>query len=138
MSFGSALVEAVAKTAAFVMAPPEFRTAIWNRLLVPHPQILPNMQCKCKAKGVVDVRGIHLQITIFMPTIQKKHDLLYMDLIEFHKCMGLLAYKIKKDHFRIANPTFGLRGDQIVYQTGQKAFVIDVTVSNAVTLDIKK
>ena len=69
---------------------------------------------------------------------KKTHDLFKLDLIDFQTCMSPLSYKIKKDHFRIANPTFGLRGDQIVYQTGQKAFVIDVTVSNAVTLDIKK
>ena len=36
-SFGSAWVEAVPKAAAFVMAPPEFLTAILNRLLIPYP-----------------------------------------------------------------------------------------------------
>jgi hypothetical protein len=138
-SFGSAWVEAVPKTAAFVMAPPEFRTAMRNRLLVPHPQILPHMQCKCKAKEVVDVRGIHLQkCKLYATETNKTHDLLNLDLIEFHKCMGLLAYKIKEDHFRIADPTCGLRADQIVYRPGQMPLVIDVTVSNAVTPDIKK
>jgi len=73
---------------------------------VPHPQILPHMQCKCKTKEVVDVRGIHLQrCKLYSTKTNKTHDLLNLDLIEFHKCMGPFAYKIKEDHFHIADPT---------------------------------
>jgi len=52
--------------------------------------------------------------------------------------MDLLAYKSKEDHFRIVDPTCGLRADRIVYRPGQILLVIDVTVLNAVTSDIKK
>jgi len=58
---------------------------------------------------------------------KKTHDLFKLDLIDFQTCMSPLSYKIKKDHFRIADPTFGLRADQILYPPGQKALVIAVT-----------
>ena len=74
----------------------------------------------------------------FATETNKTHDLLNLELIEFHKCMGLLAYKIPEDQFRIADPTCRLRVDQIVYRPGQIPIVVDVTVSNAVTPDIKK
>jgi len=45
MSFGSAWEEAELKTAALVMEPPEFPTALQNRLFMPHPQKLPHMKC---------------------------------------------------------------------------------------------
>ena len=51
--------------------------------------------------------------------------------------MGLLAYKIQDDHFRVTDPTCGLRGDQVVHRTGQIPLVIDITVSNVFTPDIK-
>ena len=52
--------------------------------------------------------------------------------------MSLLAYKIKEDHFRIADLTCGLRAVQIVHRSGLIPLIIDITVSNAVTPDIKK
>ena len=58
-----------------------------------------------------------------------------LDLIEFHKYIGLLAYKIKEDYFLIADPTCGFHVDQIVYRI---LLVIDVTVSNTVTHDVKR
>jgi hypothetical protein len=51
---------------------------------------------------------------------------LIWNLSEFHKCMGILAYKIKDDSFLIADPTCGLCGDRIVYPPGQNALIIDV------------
>jgi hypothetical protein len=136
-SFGSAWVEAVPKAAAFVMAPPEFRTAMRNRLLIPHPQIVPNSQCSCKGNPTLDVRGIHLQKCkrLHAETI-KTHDILNEDIIQFHKSMGLLSYKIQEDHFRILDPSCGLRGDQIVHRAGQMPMLLDVTVSNVVTPDV--
>ena len=44
--------------------------------------------------------------------------------------MSLMAYQIKEYHFCIADSTCRLRGDQIVYRSGQIAHVIEVTVSN--------
>jgi len=41
-SFWSGWVGAVPKAAAFTMYPPEFRSAMRNRLLFPHHQIIPN------------------------------------------------------------------------------------------------
>ena len=51
--------------------------------------------------------------------------------------MRFFAYKIKKDHSRIASPTCELRADQIVYRPDQTRLIIDVTISNAVMPDIK-
>ena len=137
-SFGSAWVEAVPKAAAFTMSSPEFRTAMRNRLLIPHPQIVPNSQCPCKQHPMLDVRGIHLQKCkrLHRETI-KTHDILNEDLIQWHKSMGLLAYKIQEDHFRILDPECGLRGDQIVHRAGQMPLLIDLTVSNVITPDLK-
>jgi len=96
-SFGSAWVEAVPKTSAFCIAHPEFQTAMRNRLLVPHPQILLHMQRKCKAKEVMDVRGIQLQkCKLSASETDKTHDLLYSNLIKFHKCIGFVVYKLKR------------------------------------------
>ena len=61
------------------------------------------------------------------------HDILNEDLIQWHKSMGLLAYKIQEDHFRILDPECGLIGDQIVHRAGQMSLLIDVTVSNVIT-----
>ena len=60
----------------------------------------------------------------------KTHDILNEDIIQFYKSMGLLSYKIQEDHFRILDPSCGLRGDQIVHRAGQMPMLLDVTVSN--------
>ena len=51
--------------------------------------------------------------------------------------MGLLAYKIQEDHFRVLNPDCGLRGDQIMHRAGQMPLLIDITVANVITPDLK-
>jgi len=135
-SLESEWVKAVPKAAAFVMAPPKFRTAMQNRFLIPHPQIIPNSKCSCKGNPTLDVRGIHLQKCkrLHGKTI-KTHDILNED-IQFHKSMGLLSYKIQEDHFRILNISCGLRGDQIVRRAGQMPMLLDVTLTNVVTSDV--
>ena len=96
------------------------------------------MQCKCKAKRVVDVRDIHLQkCKLYASKTNKTHDLLNCDLNGFQKCVGDLSYKIKEDHFCIADLTCRLHGDQIVYPPDQKVLIIDVNVSNAVIPCVK-
>ena len=96
------------------------------------------MQAQVQTKEVVDVTGVHLQkCKLYTIEMNKTNDLLNSSLIEFKKCMGLVAYKIKEDHFRIVDPMFGLRGDQIVNRPGQMTLVIDVTVSKIVTSDVK-
>ena len=70
------------------------------------------MQYRCKAKGIKDIRGICLQkCKLYATETKKPHALLKLDLVEFHQSMGLLAYNINEDHFRVADPTCGLRGD---------------------------
>ena len=105
-----------------------------NRL---QSQIVQNTLRKCKAENIVDVLGTHLRkLKLYFTETNKMYYLLKLNLIEFRKCIALLPYKINEDHFRIADPICGLRGDQIVSPPGQKILGIDVTVSNAVTLDI--
>ena len=50
---------AVPKAEALTLSPSEFRTAFWNRLLIPHPQLLAHTTCACGQD--VDVLGIHTQ-----------------------------------------------------------------------------
>ena len=54
-----AWLDAVPKTEALTMSPTEFRTAFWNKLLIPHPQLLAHTTCSCGQD--VDVLGIHTQ-----------------------------------------------------------------------------
>ena len=119
-SFGSTWVEAVPKAVAFVMAPPEFRTAMRNRLLIPHPQIVPNSKYSCEGNPTLDVRVVHLQKCkrLHGGTI-KTQGILNEDIIKFHKLMGLLSYKIQEDHFRILDSSCCLRGNQIIHRAGQ-------------------
>jgi len=120
------------------MAPPEFRTAMRNRLLISHPQIVPNSKSSYKGTNpTLDVRDIHLQKCKRLngETI-KTHDIFNEDIIQFHKSMGLLSYKIQEDHFRILDPSCGLRDYQIVHRAGQQMpMLLHVTVSNVVTPD---
>ena len=135
-SFGSACVEAGIKAAAFNMSLPEFRTAMRNRPL--HPQIIPNSLCSCKDRPTFDVSCIHLQkCERFHRETLNSRDILNADLIQLHKSMGLLTYKINEDHFTVADPTCGLRGDQLVYKAGEMPLVIHVTASKVVTPGIK-
>ena len=87
---------------------------------------------------MLDVRDIHLQKCkrLHIETI-KTRDIFDEELIQWHKSMGLLAYKIQEDHFRILDPDCGLRGDQIVHRAGQMSLLIDVTVSNVITPNLK-
>jgi len=41
-------------------------------------------------------------------------------------------------HFRVADPTYGFSRDQLVKSAGKMQIVIDITVSNAITPDIKE
>ena len=52
--------------------------------------------------------------------------------------MGLLAYKVQDDQFRVTDPNCRLREDQVVHRAGQTPLVIDVTFSNVITPDIKE
>ena len=137
-TFGAAWLEAIPKTESFTMSPAVFRTAFRNRLLVPHPQIVPNSFCSCSAKPLLDVRGIHLQKCkrLNSETI-KTHDIVNEDLLQFNKCMGLKAYKIQADFFRITDASDGRRGDLIVHRAGHMPLVIDVTISNVINPDLK-
>ena len=46
----------------------------------------------------------------------KTHDILREDLIQWHKSVGLLTYKIYDDHFRVTDPTCRLRWNQVVHE----------------------
>ena len=54
-----AWLDAVPKTGALTMSPSEFRTAFWNQLLIPHPQLLAHTTCACGQD--VHVLGVHTQ-----------------------------------------------------------------------------
>jgi hypothetical protein len=65
------------------------------------------------------------------------HDILNEELIQRHKSMGLLPYKIQEDHFRVTDLTCRLRGNQLIHKTGEMLLDIDITVSKVFTPDIK-
>jgi hypothetical protein len=95
-------------------------------------------------RNVLAKIGQHLTSEVFtsrnVKTAQgetiKTHDILNEDLIQRHKSMSLLAYKIQKDDFRVTDPTCKVYRDQIDHRADQMPLVIDATISNVITADI--
>ena len=131
-----AWLDAIPKTPAMMMNGAEFRTALRNRCLVPHPQLAAIETCACGRP--MDRLGIHAQKCSEQKVLTiNTHDRVVRTLAELIRSCGSSCNVEVTGIFQNAEPTSQQRMDLVVHDPGRPNCLYDVVVSNAVTRAIE-
>ena len=131
-----AWLDAIPKTPAISMPGAEFRTALRNRCLVPHPQLLAIEKCACGRP--MDRLGIHAQKCSKSKelTIQT-HDRVVRTLEEMIHSCGVSCKVEVTGIFQNVAPSNQQRMDLVVHDPGRPDRLYDIVITNAVTRAIE-
>ena len=131
-----AWLDAIPKTSAMTMHGAEFRTALRNRCLVPHPQLSAIETCACGRP--MDRLGIHAQKCPESKELTNQtHDRVVRTLAEMFRSCGSSCNVEVTGIFQNVAPQNLQRMDLVVHDPGRPNCLYDVVVSNAVTRAIE-
>ena len=127
-----AWLDAIPKTPAMTMIGAEFRTALRNRCLVPHPQLSAIEKCACGRP--MDRLSIHAQKCPESKELTNNtHDSVVRTLAELIRSCGSSCNVEVTGIFQNVAPSSLQRMDLVVHDPGRPNCLYDVVVTNAVT-----